>query len=249
MDSRERLIVALDQANTEDSERLVHDLGDAVSFYKVNWVTLLSAGGSRLLQTLRDKNKNIFLDLKIFDVPNTVREAVTAAARMGVRFATVHGNKPMVEAAVSGRNAGRNGSSEPGLALLAVTALTSLTAGDVRTLYQVPEQVSLADHVINVVRHMVAAGCDGVIASPQEVARIRQEFPDRILIVAPGIRMPGESTHDHKRPGYPYESIKEGADYLVVGRSIYTDPDPKAKAEQYVKEIERGIRDRKSRGK
>jgi orotidine-5'-phosphate decarboxylase len=238
---RERLIVALDQGNTEESERLVRDLDEAVSFYKVNWVTLLSPGGTSLLQSLRSKKKDIFLDLKIFDVPNTVREAVAAAANMGVRFATVHGNKPMVQAAVNGRTAA------PGLKLLAVTALTSLTAGDVRALYQIPEQVSLEDHVINVVRHMVGAGVDGVIASPQEVERIRQEFPDQLLIVAPGIRMLGESTHDHKRPGYPYESIKAGADYLVVGRSIYRDPDPKAKAEQYVKEIERGIRDRVSR--
>lgn len=238
---RERLIVALDQGTTAENEALVQKLGGAVLFYKVNWVMLLNPGGPELLQSLLQQKKQVFLDLKIFDVPNTVREAVATATRLGVRFATVHGNKANVDAAVAGRKMAVANGARGDLQILAVTILTSLAASDVHLLYGLPQDVSLEEHVLKVTRHLVNSGCDGVIASPWEIAGIREAFPDKTLIVAPGIRLPGESTDDHKRPGHPYESIKAGADYLVVGRSIYQDADPRAKVERYVSEIERGL--------
>ena len=138
------------------------------------------------------------------------------------------------------------GRADSNLQILAVTALTSLSADDVRRLYNVPQSVTLEQHVVNMARHLLRFGCDGVIASPREIAAIRAEFPTKVLIVVPGIRMPGEPTDDHQRPGNPYDSVKAGADYLVVGRSIYNDPDPPGKVEDYVDKITRGIDDREA---
>lgn len=233
--ARDRLIVALDQPDRKTSWKLVKDLGAAVSFYKVGWVSLLN-GGRELVENLGKDGKQVFLDLKIFDVPQTVEGAVRSVADLGVRFTTVHGNRENISAAVRGR-----GQSE--LKILAVTALTSLSEGDVRQLYGVPDDVTLSEHVVKAGKRLVGYGCDGVIASPWEIAEIRAAFPDKVLIVAPGIRLEGESPDDHKRPGLPYESIKAGADYVVVGRSIYRDPDPRSKVERYVEEINRGLAD------
>jgi orotidine-5'-phosphate decarboxylase len=235
---RDRLIVALDQKAREDSERLITTLGGSVTFYKVGWVTLLTAGLD-LVQVLLDRQKQVFLDLKIFDVPNTVGEAIDRVASLGVRFATVHGNSENIEAAVRGKG-------DSSLQILAVTILTSLNEHDVRQLYSLPDDVPLARHAANVAKRMMSLGCDGVITSPNEIELIRADVPDKTLIVAPGIRLAGETTHDHKRPGTPFESIKAGADYLVVGRSIYRSDDPKGQAERYVGEIERGVAARRA---
>ncbi len=234
--ARERLIVALDQNSRDAPRQLVRHLGDAVSFYKVGWVSLLY-GGTTLVEFLREEGKQVFLDLKIFDVPHTVQEAVKRVSQLGARFTTVHGNQASIAAAMHGRGA-------TDLKILAVTALTSLSERDIRDLYSVPDHVSLEQHVLNVTKRLVAMGCDGVIASPQEIAAIREAFPDKVLIVAPGIRLPGEPVHDHIRFGRPYESTKAGADYLVVGRSIYTDSDPRGRVEKYIENIARGLEDR-----
>ncbi len=234
--ARSRLIVALDLDRREDSERLVATLGDAVTFYKVGWVTLLTCGLD-FIRSLLDQNNQVFLDLKIYDVPNTVEEAIRKVAGLGVRFATVHGNTENIQAAVRAR-----GDSD--LQILAVTVLTSLNEEDVRRLYSLPNEVPLAQHATNVAASMVSIGCDGVVASPREITMLRGALPARSLIVTPGIRMEGETTDDHKRPGTPYEAIKNGADYLVVGRSIYRHADPRGQAQRYVEAIERGVRDR-----
>lgn len=234
--ARQRLIVALDRESRERNQEMVDLLGDTVVFYKVGWISLLG-GGLELVRYLLDRNKDVFLDLKIFDVPNTVAGAIEQVAKLGVRFATVHGVTDNVEAAVKAKGSAH-------LEILAVTVLTSLNERDVRQLYSLPADVTLAQHAVNVARNLVSIGCDGVITSPHEIPLIRDAVPNKTLIVAPGIRLEGESTHDHKRPGTPYESIKNGADYLVVGRSIYRADDPKAQAEQYVAEIERGLADR-----
>ena len=221
---------------------MVHRLGDRVSFYKLNWIALLLTGGFHLLQELNDLGKSVFLDIKVLDVPNTTREIVRSAAGLGIRFITVHGVGENIRKAIEGREqAGRSDD----LRILAVTALTSLSEQDTRELYNLPADVSLEDHVMTKTKELVSYGCDGVIASPHEIKRIRDASPDTVLIVAPAIRMPGESTDDHKRAGTPYESIKAGADYLVVGRSIYQDADPSAKVERYIEEIARGLDDKR----
>jgi orotidine-5'-phosphate decarboxylase len=237
---RDRLIVALDLSSPAENERLVQAMSEAVSFYKVGWGVLLRPGGPELLDQLLGSGKSVFLDLKFFDVPNTVAIAVSAAAARGVRFITVHGNQDIVKAAASARG---NGS----LKVLAVIVLTSLSELEARRMYRMPDDVTLEDHMVAVARDLVASGCDGVIASPWEVAAIRENVPSKVVIATPGIRLPGEPTDDQKRTGTPYESIVNGADYLVVGRSVYRDPDPKGKVEEYVRAIEKGLEDRFAR--
>jgi orotidine-5'-phosphate decarboxylase len=233
---RDRLIVALDHGTPEEIRALVQRLGPAVSFYKIGWPTLLKCG-SDLVKELRDAGKHIFLDLKFFDVPNTMREAVSAVAALGARFVTVHGNHDIISGALEGRKG-------TDLKVLAVTVLTSLSEQDVRRMYSLPDTVTLEDHVVRIARGLVASGCDGVIASAQEVARIRGEVDAGAILTVPGIRREGESRHDHQRSGTPYDAIRAGADFLVVGRPIYTHPEPTQEAEAYVREIERGLADR-----
>jgi orotidine-5'-phosphate decarboxylase len=111
-------------------------------------------------------------------------------------------------------------------------------------MYGLPDAVTLEEHVVQVARNLVAAGCDGLIASPWEVAAIRKAVPGRVVIATPGIRLEGEPSDDQRRTGTPYQSIVNGADYIVVGRSVYRDPDPKGKVEQYVTAIQKGLDDR-----
>jgi orotidine-5'-phosphate decarboxylase len=235
--ARQRLIVALDLNSSAENRQLVERLDRAVSFYKLSWGLLLRPGGWELCRDLLAEGKDIFLDLKFHDVPNSVRVGVSAAAALGARFVTVHGTREVISEAVKGRG-------ESPLKILAVTVLTHLTELDVRRMYGLPDRVTLEDHVVEIARNLVDAGCDGVIASPWEIARIRQVFPRRVVIAAPGIRLPGEPVHDQKRTGTPYGSVVAGADYLIVGRSIYEDSDPQSKVEQYVDFIDKGLRDR-----
>jgi orotidine-5'-phosphate decarboxylase len=238
MDSpRDRLIIALDLSTPAENEALVEALGDAVSFYKVGWGVLLRPGGPELQQRLLRSGKSVFLDLKFYDVPNTVAVAVSAAAAQGVRFLTVHGNQEVVKAAAQARGNG-------GLKVMAVTVLTSLSEAEARRMYGLPSEVSLEDHVVRAAKDFVAAGCDGLIASAWEVGAIRERVPGQFIVVTPGIRLPGEPADDQKRIATPYESVVNGADYLVVGRSVYRDPDPRAKVEEYVRAIAKGLDDR-----
>lgn len=236
-----RLIVALDM-DAQRNRRLVEDLGDLVSFYKFGSISLLD-GGAELLDELLARGKDVFLDLKIFDVPNTVEQTVAKVAQLGVRFATVHGTTEIIESAARGRG-------DSNLEILAVTALTSLTARDVREVYGLPDGLSLDEYVVARAKALSEAGCDGVIASPREVKSIRESVitpgGSKLLIVAPGIRMPDDSQDDQVRIGCPYESIRDGADYLVMGRSIYRADDPVRKAELVIEEIRNGLNDRGS---
>jgi orotidine-5'-phosphate decarboxylase len=231
------LIVALDLSTPAENKALVARLDRSVSFYKVGWGVLLRPGGPELLDELLAEGKSVFLDLKFFDVPNSVAVAVGAAASRGVRFVTVHGNHEIVGAAAKARGTGP-------LQILAVTVLTSLSELEARRMYGLPDAVTLEEHVVQVARNLVAAGCDGLIASPWEVAAIRKAVPGRVVIATPGIRLEGEPSDDQRRTGTPYQSIVNGADYIVVGRSVYRDPDPKGKVEQYVAAIQKGLDDR-----
>lgn len=235
--ARDRLIVALDLSSPDENRRLVERLGTAVSFYKLGWGLILRPGGNELLGDMLRQGKQVFLDLKFFDVPNSVGVAVSAATALGVRFITVHGNREIIEAAVRARG-------DSALKILAVTVLTSLSELETRRMYGVPDDVTLEDHVVEVARNLVESGCDGVIASPWEVAAIRRNVREHVVIATPGIRMSGESRDDQKRTGTPYDSMVAGADYLVVGRSVYQNADPAAQVEKHVEEIQKGLADR-----
>ncbi|MBI3090607.1 MAG: orotidine-5'-phosphate decarboxylase [Candidatus Tectomicrobia bacterium] len=230
----ERLIVALDVPGEAEAYRLVDQLGEAVSFYKVGF-ELFVAAGPAMVRGLIKRGKRVFLDLKFFDVGETVQRAARAAARLGATFLTVHGHASAQQAAV-------RGAAGSGLQILIVTLLTSLDHDDVKELFG--PAATPAAIIRQRVEKAMANGIHGVIASGQEVAEIRALAGDRLLIVTPGIRPSGAGADDHKRASTPFESIRGGADYLVVGRPIRDAADPRAAAQAIVAEIEEGLKAR-----
>lgn len=215
----DRLIVALDLPSAEDAMRFVDRLGESAHFYKLGLELFMAGGYYELIDWLASRGKKVFVDLKFFDVPETVRAAVRALRNRGVAFATVHGNQAILEAA--GREKGE-------VKILAVTVLTSLDRGDLDDL---GFQCDVEKLVLSRARRALAAGCDGVISSGLEAAVLRREIGDRLLVVTPGIRpVENRPADDQKRTVDLAQAFANGADYIVVGRPIRLAPDPKSAA-------------------
>ncbi|WP_353251500.1 orotidine-5'-phosphate decarboxylase [Salinisphaera sp. PC39] len=223
--ARERLIFALDVPHHIAAQRLVDDLGDSVVFYKVGLELALAEGFLDLIDWLRERDKKVFVDLKLFDVPATVARAIHRLSERGVDFTTVHGNQGIMEAAAEAKSGN--------LKVLAVTALTSLDRGDLTDLGFDCDVESL---VLSRARRALAAGCDGVVSSGLEVPALRRHAPEKLIAVTPGIR-PVANDDDQKRVMTPAAAIEGGADYLVVGRPIRDADDPRAAAEAIQAEI------------
>ena len=216
----ERLIVALDVADPAEARALVETLGDSVCFYKVGMELFMAGGYFELIDWLGEKGKKVFVDLKFFDVPETVRSAIRALAKRNVAFATIHGNQAIMEAA---------GKEKGNLKVLAVTALTSLDRGDLDDL---GFQCDVAQLVLSRARRALDAGCDGIISSGLEAPVIRKELGPRIMVVTPGIRpVENRVEDDQKRTVDVAQAFRNGADYIVMGRPIRGAADPKAAAE------------------
>lgn len=211
--AHERLILALDIPDPAGAKRLVEKLGDSVGFYKLGLELFMAGGYFELLEWLRARGKKYFVDLKFFDVPQTVASAVRQLRGRGATFATVHGNDAMLKAA-----AAEKGDTK----ILAVTALTSLDEGDLKAL---GFKVDVGQLVLSRARRALELGCDGVIASGMEASALRAELGEKILIVVPGIR-PVKNTDDQKRTVDVEDAFKAGADYIVVGRPIRDAADP-----------------------
>lgn len=223
IDRRDRLIYALDHPSNDEARAMVRRLGDSVSFYKLGLELFMAGDHSRLISELLAEGKRLFLDLKFFDVPETVAGAVRSASRLGATFVTVHGNDGMMRAAAEAKSGGTK--------VLAVTALTSLDRGDLDDL---GFSVDVADLVESRARRALAAGCDGVVSSGLEARRLRDCLDNRLLVVSPGIR-PVENViamDDQKRAVTPADAFRHGADYIVVGRPIRMAADPRAAAEK-----------------
>ncbi|HEX2789245.1 MAG TPA: orotidine-5'-phosphate decarboxylase [Steroidobacteraceae bacterium] len=234
---QQRLIVALDVDSHAEALRLVSDLGNDVSFYKVG-LQLFMAGGLTIVKRIVEQGKKVFLDLKIDDTPRTVEEAVRNSAIDGVELFTLQGNAATARAAI----AGRGQRSLP--KFLQVTYLSSWDGSDLLEHLNIDpgaDKPSIDDRVVNRARRVIDSGCDGVIASGTSVSRLRREFP-KLLIVTPGIRLSGGSSDDHKRSMTPFEAIGAGADYLVVGRPIRSSDDPKAIVHKIQQQIEQALR-------
>jgi orotidine-5'-phosphate decarboxylase len=223
---QERLIVALDLPTARDARALVEKLGDAARFYKMGLELFMAGGYFELVDWLAQRGDKVFVDLKFFDVPETVRRAVAALRGRGVTFATVHGNQAMMEAAA--REKGE-------IKILAVTVLTSLDRGDLDDLGFSCDVERL---VLSRARRAMEAGCDGVISSGLEAARLKAEFKDKLLVVTPGIRpVDNRSVDDQKRTVDAAQAFASGADYVVVGRPIREAADPRAAAQAMQKTI------------
>lgn len=222
----DRLIVALDVPDVIGALKLVDRIGDAVGFYKVG-LGMLTGGGLALAMELKQEHgKRVFLDLKLFDIGQTIENAVRGLAGLGLDFLTVHGDPQVVRAAAEGK-------SGSDLKILAVTVLTSLDRADLDANMIRPGDI----HEITVERaaRALAAGADGVIASPQEAAAIRA-LPEAAgrLIVTPGVRPAGAAKGDQKRIATPAEAIGQGADHIVVGRPVWASADPAAAAREII---------------
>jgi len=226
----DRLIVALDVGTADDAKRLVDSLDRVVSFFKVG-IVLHTASGLELVNWLTANGKRVFLDLKFFDVRETVKEAVARVADLGVTFLTIHGNAEIIRGAIEGRR-------DSDLKLLAVTVLTNLDATDIREL---GFPVSLDELVLHRARLAVESGCDGVVASPNEVLAIRNALGRKPIIVTPGIRPRSYVPDEQKRIATPADAVRAGSDYLVVGRPIRTAPDPREAALAIIRDMESAV--------
>ena len=216
---RERLIAALDVPTAGEARELVEKLGKSVSFYKIGLELATSGGYYELLDWLTARGKRVFCDLKLFDIPETVRRAVANLRGRGVGFLTVHGDRAIMEAAA--REKGEIG-------ILAVTVLTSTSQSDLAAQGYAGR---LEDFVLLRARGAMECGCDGVIASGLEAEGIKKQFGAKLLVVTPGIRPAGSDAGDQKRVVDVAQAFRNGADYIVVGRPIRDAKDPAAAAE------------------
>ena len=219
------IIVALDFENVEDAQALVARLGSEIDFYKVG-MELYAAAGMPFVRELIREGKQVFLDLKLYDIGETVKRAVAQVARTDVRFLTIHGSNTVMRAA----DEGRGGAS---LKLLAVTVLTSFDREDLTDLGYpcgVSELVALRT------KNAMAAGMDGIVCSPLDAAAVRQITGPDAIIVTPGVRSRSASKGDQKRVATPAEAIAAGANHIVIGREVTRASDPKGQVERLLEE-------------
>jgi orotidine-5'-phosphate decarboxylase len=225
-DPADRLIVALDLASRGEAERLVSDLGDAVSWYKIGY-QLGFSGGLPLVAELSRMGKKVFLDFKLLDIANTVEKGVESVVALGAAMTTVHAYPQTMRAAAKAA-AGTD------LLVLGVTVLTSLDAADVA---EAGYGDAPADLVLKRARQAAEAGIGGIVSSAEEAASVRAVLPAGMAIVTPGIRPAGGQAGDQKRVMTPAAALRAGATHLVVGRPITAAPDPRAAAGAILAEI------------
>jgi orotidine-5'-phosphate decarboxylase len=234
LQSRDRLIVALDVPGASQARQIVQTLGEAATTYKIG-KQLFTAEGPQVVRDLVSSGRKVFLDLKFHDIPNTVAEAVKTAAGLGVSMLNVHasGGSKMLKAAVE---AARQSATQP--LVLAVTVLTSLSDSDM-------QELGVSGNITTQVLRLGAlardAGCGGLVASAQEARELRQELGEGLTIVTPGIRPAGSALGDQARVVTPKDAVASGATYVVVGRPILDAADPVKAAEEIVLEIESAL--------
>jgi orotidine-5'-phosphate decarboxylase len=220
------IIVALDVDSAEEARSLVAKLGRHVNFFKVG-LELYAAAGVEFVRELVYQGKDVFLDLKLYDIPETVKRATAQVARTGVKFLTVHAVGQVMRAAVEGRG-------DSNLKILAVTVLTSFGPSDVA---EHGYTGTIADLVSLRARTAMEIGIDGIVASPLEAKAVRGIIGDKRLLVTPGVRSAGAAKGDQKRVATPLEAIRDGADYVVIGRQITRAADPADEAARILEEV------------
>ena len=223
----DRLIFALDVPEVEEAKDIVSELDESVNFYKIGMELLMTGRYFELLNWLIDNDKKVFVDLKFFDVPETVGRTIARLSDYGATFATVHGNQALMEKAVQNKK---------NLKILAVTALTSLDRGDLDDL---GFDCNVKDLVISRAKRAFEAGCDGVVSSGLEVPFLREYVDNKLIAVTPGIR-PVANDDDQKRVVDAATAFKSGSDYIVIGRPI-KNADNRYKAASDIQKIIRSV--------
>jgi len=229
----ERLIVALDFTDLKDALRIVKRLQGLIRYAKIGSV-LFTAAGPPAIQRLRALGVEVFLDLKLHDIPSTVEKSCRAAARHRVAMLTVHacGEPSMLEAAVAGTRQEALRLKIPRPRVLGVTVLTSIESGNQR---------AMTNRVVELAEQAKRAGLDGVVVSAHEAAAIRRRIGRPFLIICPGIRPGAKRNSDQLRVASPREAITRGADFLVVGRPVTEAKDPRAVAQHLLSEMEEAL--------
>lgn len=232
-DIAERLIVALDVRTPTEARALVTKLDGIVSFYKIGLWLLFAEGTDRLIDELIAEGKDIFLDYKIYDIPQTVEQAVLRAKERRIKFITVHGDPDIMGAAVRAKGTAQFPK------IFTITVLTSMGDDDLR---EMGYAVGVSELIALRVRNSLQSGCDGIIASPADDPNMIRQLANnqRLLIATPGVRSEGVSRDDQKRTATPTEAIRNGADYIVMGRQIINASDPAAEARKVIAEMELG---------
>ena len=225
-----RVIIPLDVSSVSGALALVDQLGDEADFYKIGF-ELYTRGGLEVVRELVSRDKRVFLDIKLHDIPNTVARAVEAASDLGVDLLTLHasGGQRMMAAAAEARSSH--------LKLLGVTVLTSMTTDEMASAWG-REISSVRDEVLRLANLGKEAGLDGIVSSALEASWIRQKIGPSFLIVTPGIRPAGSDSDDQNRVATPREAVQSGADFLVIGRPITQADDPSAAFAAVLKEVE-----------
>ena len=223
----DKIIVALDVPTKKDALGLVEQLGGQISFFKIG-LQLYTAEGPEIVRAVLASGAKVFLDLKLHDIPNTVANAVESAGKVGAQMLTIHlsGGPEMIRAAVSAKK-GKMSS-------LGVTVLTSATQ---QTLDEIGIGEQLDRHVLRLGNLGAAAGIDGLVASPFEVSFLREQLGDKIKLIVPGVRPSWSESGDQKRFMTPRQALEAGADYLVIGRPITKDPNPRGAVEKILEEL------------
>ena len=233
----ERLIVALDLPSIADARKMVQDLEGVVDFFKIGLSLQLAAGVEEFIRSLISDKKRVFLDYKYYDVPETLRKAIFRASELGVYFLTIHGSSALIRAAVESRG-------NRGLKLFSVTVLTSMDRDDIAEMGYTNQTVE--ELVLFRARKALEAGCDGVIASGLEVKKIKEMSRNALLVVTPGIRDDDSPQDDQKRRTTARTAVLSGADYLVIGRPVTENSNPRAEAERLVRDMGAAFEEREA---
>jgi orotidine-5'-phosphate decarboxylase len=226
--AKDRLILALDLPDIAAARAMVNALDGVVDFFKVGLTLQLAEGVEDFVRELIRAKKRVFLDYKYYDVPETLKKAVSRAAELGVSFLTMHGSRSLIQGAVQGK-----GKSD--LKLFMVTVLTSM---DVDDIYELGYTQPVDELVRFRAQRALEAGCDGVIASGREAKMLKELSKNKLLVVTPGIRSSDYPSDDQKRRVTARDAILAGADYLVIGRPITDEADPRAAALRYIEEMQ-----------
>ena len=224
------VIVALDVGSAAEARTLIAALGDAAAFYKVG-LELYTSAGMDFVRELKAQGRRVFVDLKFYDIGETVRRAVAQVARAGADFLSIHGSLAVMRAAA----AGKRDEGDSKLQLLAVTVLTSFDESDLR---QLGYPCSVSELVELRVRHAMEAGVEGIVCSPLEVSRVRAITGPGAILVTPGVRSAGAAAGDQKRVATPAEALASGADYLVIGRQVTRARDPRGEMLRILAELD-----------
>jgi len=233
MNTRKRIIVALDVDNRAEALQLVRQLQGKVGLFKVG-SQLFTAEGPRLVRSIIEMGEQVFLDLKFHDIPNTLIKSALAAQRLGVSMITVHtsGGLKMMSSVMGGFSSAEAGRPRP--LVLGVTVLTSLSGEELR---DIGYSLSTEDQVIRLAKLAQQARLDGIVASPAEIESLRSHLGNSFTIITPGIRMAGGEKNDQSRIATPGFALKMGADYLVIGRPITASLDPAESVERILESI------------